>query len=88
MENAIAEINQVIADGGKVAFSINGYGDPAMMPQELFVYLSRRFFEEFQYLNPGSEFSKEVTQEVAKYQPITDAEILAKFEGENNPLNC
>ena len=88
MENAIAEINQVIADGGKVAFSINGYGDPAMMPQELFVYLSRRFFEEFQYLNPGSEFSKEVTQEVAKYQPVTDAEILAKFEGENNPLNC
>jgi hypothetical protein len=88
MENAIAEINQVIADGGKVAFSINGYGDPVMMPQELFVYLSRRFFEEFQYLNPGSEFSKEVTQEVAKYQPVTDAEILAKFEGENNPLNC
>jgi hypothetical protein len=25
---------------------------------------------------------------VAKYQPVTDAEILAKFEGENNPLKC
>jgi len=88
IEQAIAEINQVIADGGKVAFSINGYGDPALMPEELFVYLSRRLFEEFQYLNPGSEFAKEVSQEVAKYQPVTDAEILAKFEGENNPLKC
>jgi hypothetical protein len=88
IEKAIAEINQVIIDGGKVAFSMNGYGDPSLMPQELFVYLSRRLFEEFQYLNPGSEFAKEVSQEVAKYQPVTDAEILAKFEGENNPLKC
>jgi len=88
IELAIAEINQVIEKGGKVAFSINGYGDPALMPKELFVYLSRRLFEEFQYLNPGSEFAKEVSSEVAKYQPVTDAEILAKFEGENNPLNC
>ena len=88
IEKAIAEINQVIQDGGNVAFSINGYGDPSLMPQELFVYLSKRLFEEFQYLNPGSEFSKEVSSQVAKYQPITDAEILAKFEGENNPLNC
>lgn len=88
IEQAIAQINEVIQNGGKVAFSMNGYGDPALMPQELFVYLSRRLFEEFQYLNPGSEFAKEVSSEVAKYQPITDAEILAKFEGENNPLNC
>jgi len=88
IEKAIAQINEVIQNGGKVAFSINGYGDPALMPQELFVYLSRRLFEEFQYLNPGSEFAKEISSEVAKYQPVTDAEILAKFEGENNPLNC
>ena len=88
IEEAISEIRQVIDGGGKVAFSINGYGDPTLMPQELFVYLSRRLFEEFQYLNPGSEFAEEVRKEVAKYQPITDAEILAKFEGENNPLKC
>jgi hypothetical protein len=88
IEKAIAEINQVVANGGKVAFSMNGYGDPALMPEELFVYLSRRLFEEFQYLNPGSEFTKEVSTEVAKYQPVTDAEILAKFDGENNPLKC
>lgn len=88
IEQAIAEINQVIEDGGKVAFSMNGYGDPSLMPKELFVYLSKRLFEEFQYLNPGSEFAKEISLEVAKYQPVTDAEILTKFEGENNPLNC
>ena len=67
---------------------MNGYGDPALMPEELFVYLSRRLFEEFQYLNPGSEFAQEVSDEVAMYQRITDTEILAKFEGENNPLKC
>jgi len=88
IEESIAQINDVINDGGKVAFSINGYGDPALMPQELFVYLSRRLFEEFQYLNPGSEFAKEVSDQIANLQPITDAEILAKFEGENNPLKC
>jgi hypothetical protein len=88
IEKAIAEISQVVANGGKIAFSINGYGDPTMMPQELFVYLSRRLFEEFQYLNPGSEFTNEVSKVVAKYQPVTDAEILAKFDGENNPLKC
>ena len=88
IEQAINEIRQVVDNGGKVAFSINGYGDPALMPQELFVYLSKRLFEEFQYLNPGSEFAQEVSKEVAKYQPVTDAEILAKFEGENNPLKC
>ena len=88
IEDSIAQINDVINDGGKVAFSINGYGDPALMPQELFVYLSRRLFEEFQYLNPGSEFANEVSDQIANLQPITDAEILAKFEGENNPLKC
>jgi hypothetical protein len=88
IEKSISAINDVLDKGGKVAFSMNGYGDPVLMPQELFVYLSRRLFEEFQYLNPGSEFSQEVSKEVAKYQTITDAEILAKFEGENNPLNC
>ena len=88
IEKTINAINEVIQNGGKVAFSMNGYGDPALMPEELFVYLSRRLFEEFQYLNPGSEFAQEVSDEVAMYQTITDTEILAKFEGENNPLKC
>ena len=88
IENQIQQIVQTIADGNKVAFSINGYGDPKKMPKEIFDYLSKRLFEEFQYLNPGSGIVQEVAREVAKYQPITDAEILAKFEGDNNPLKC
>jgi hypothetical protein len=88
IDQSLNEISDIVNDGGKVAFSINGYGDPTLMPEELFVYLSKRLFEEFQYLNPGSEFAKEVTREVAKYQPVTDAEILAKFAGENDLLKC
>ena len=88
IENKIQEIHNAIAAGNKVAFSINGYGDPKSMPKEIFDYLSRRLFEEFQYLNPGSGILPSVAQEVAKYQPLTDAEILAKFEGDNNPLKC
>jgi hypothetical protein len=88
IEKGIAEANQVLERGGKIALSINGYGDPALMPEELFVYLSKRLFQEFQYLNPGSEFIEDISKEVSKYQPTTDAEILAKFEGENSPLKC
>lgn len=88
IEDRIAEIQQVIQDGGNVAFSANGYGDPALMPQELFVYLSKRLFEEFGYLNPGSELIPEVSKQVLQKQDITDAEIMAKFDNENNPLSC
>ena len=88
IENQIQEIVQVVEAGNNVAFSIDGYGDVETMPKEIYDYLSRRLFEEFQYLNPGSGIVQEVAQEVAKYQPVTDAEILAKFEGENDVLMC
>ena len=52
----IININQKLKLGKPVAMSIQGFGDPYRMPQELFVYLSERLFEEFQYLNPGAEF--------------------------------
>lgn len=88
MEEKIQEIKNVIQDNGNVAFSNNGYGDPALMPSELFVYLSRRLFEEFGYLNPGSELLSEVSKQVAEVQDVTDAEIMSKFDNENNPLSC
>lgn len=88
IEAQIKEINDAIEAGNKVAFSIDGYGDPNTMPKEIFDYLSRRLFEDFGYLNPGAGFSKVVSEEVSKYQPITDTEILAKFEGMNDPLMC
>lgn len=88
IEKAISEIKDIVSKGGKVAFSINGYGDPTLMPEELFVYLSERLFEEFQYLNPGAEFINSINEQVSKFQLITDQEILDKFKDENNPLKC
>tara|TARA_R110000868_G_scaffold293904_2_gene554390 strand:+ start:31 stop:2496 length:2466 start_codon:yes stop_codon:yes gene_type:complete len=88
IDERISQIQQVVQDNGNVAFSSNGYGDPALMPQELFVYLSKRLFEEFGYLNPGSELIPEVSKQVLQKQDITDAEIMAKFDNENNPLSC
>ena len=88
IDERISQIQQVVKDGGNVAFSSNGYGDPALMPEELFVYLSKRLFEEFGYLNPGSELIPEVSKQVLQKQDITDAEIMAKFDNENNPLSC
>jgi hypothetical protein len=87
-EDKINEIQNVIKDGGKVAFSNNGYGNQTLMPEELFVYLSKRLFEEFGYLNPGSELMPEISKQIAAVQDITDAEIMTKFGNENNPLSC
>ena len=62
-EEEIAHI-QGINDGKtkltKIAFPTTGFGDPALMPQELFVYLSRRLFDEFGYVNPGSVMYNEM----------------------------
>ena len=87
-EDKINEIQNVLKDGGKVAFSNNGYGNQTLMPEELFVYLSKRLFEEFGYLNPGSELMPEISKQIAAVQDITDAEIMTKFGNENNPLSC
>jgi hypothetical protein len=88
IDERISQIQDVVQDGGNVAFSNNGYGDPALMPQELFVYLSKRLFEEFGYLNPGSQLIPEISKQVLQTQDITDAEIMTKFDNENNPLRC
>jgi hypothetical protein len=75
--------------GAKIAFSDNGYGDPKKMPQKLFVYLSRRLYEEFGYLNPGSELYEEIDQIIIRKQGISDQEIIQKFENETtSPFNC
>jgi len=58
------------------------------MPQELFVYLSKRLFEVFQYINPGSTQFQEVMDTINKMQDITDEEILRIFDDENDPFKC
>ena len=75
--------------GEVVAFSDNGYGDPNKMPQKLFVYLSRRLYEEFGYLNPGSEHYDEISQMVIAQQGIDDQMIIDKFDNEtSDPFKC
>ena len=58
------------------------------MPQELFVYLSKRLFEEFQFVNPGSTKFEEINKMVGIMQGITDEEILLQLELEEDPFKC
>ena len=58
------------------------------MPQELFVYLSKRLFEEFQYVNPGSVKYDQIMELVNESQGISDEEILLQLELEEDPFKC
>ena len=87
-EKRIAVIKQIQEKGGKIAFPEQGFGDPNTMPQELFVYLSKRLFEEFQYVNPGSIKYEEIKDMVSLSQGISDEEILIQLELEEDPFKC
>jgi hypothetical protein len=87
-EKRINIIKQIQEKGGKIAFPEYGFGDPNTMPQELFVYLSKRLFEEFQYVNPGSTKYDQMRDLVSASQGISDAEILIQLELEEDPFKC
>jgi len=87
-EKRIHLIKQLQEKGGKIAFPEYGFGDPKTMPQELFVYLSKRLFEEFQYVNPGSTRYNEISSMIGTAQGITDEEILTQLELEEDPFKC
>jgi hypothetical protein len=87
-EKRINLIKEIKEKGGKIAFPEYGFGNPKTMPQELFVYLSKRLFEEFQYLNPGSTMYNEIKEMVGITQGISDEEILIQLELEEDPFKC
>jgi len=87
-ERRIESIKNLLNKDVKIAFAETGYGDPTRMPQELFVYLSRRLYEEFGYLNPGSMMFQEVKEVLSKTQGISDEEILAELELTEDPFKC
>ena len=87
-ENGIQEIKDLLKEGFQVSFPSEGFGDPAKMPQELFVYLSKRLYDEFGFLNPGSTMYEEVQDLVAKRQGISDKEILDRLGLEEDPFTC
>jgi hypothetical protein len=87
-EKRINILKQIQEKGGKIAFPEYGFGNPRTMPQELFVYLSKRLFEEFGYINPGSTMYNEIRDMVGVTQGITDEEILTQLELEEDPFKC
>lgn len=82
VERKIADIKTAMQNQ-PVAFSKAGYGNAYSMPQELFVYLSKRLFEEFGYINPGSAMDNELNN-----QDIDDTEILESLGFESDPFKC
>jgi hypothetical protein len=90
-EEEIAHIKS-INDGQskitKIAFPTTGFGDPALMPQELFVYLSKRLFDEFGFVNPGSTMFNEMQTRAVMADGITDEEILNQLGLEEDPFKC
>jgi hypothetical protein len=87
-EKRINVIQQIQEKNGKIAFPEYGFGDPNTMPQELFVYLSKRLFEAFGYINPGSTMYDQMRDMVSASQGISDAEILMQLELEEDPFKC
>jgi len=87
-EKALTAAQKRLAKNGKIALSRKGYGDPEVMPKELFVYLSKRLYEVFNYVNPGSTMYTEVKDVIRKNQGISDDDIQAAFELENDPFKC
>lgn len=74
--------------GGHIALPTAGFGDSNLMPQDLFVYLSRELYEKLGYLNPGSLLHKEIDDLVISKQGISDEEILQTYGFESDPFKC
>ena len=74
--------------GGNIALPTAGFGNPKLMPQDLFVYLSRELYEKLGYLNPGSLLHKEIDDLIVSKQGISDEEILQAYGFETDPFNC
>ena len=74
--------------GGNIALPTAGFGNPKLMPQDLFVYLSRELYEKLGYLNPGSLLHKEIDDLIVSKQGISDEEILQTYGFETDPFNC
>ena len=76
---------KLIDQGRTIALPFEGIGNLTIMPQDLFISLSKTLLTKFGYVNPGSETSGTVFENLD--QEINDAEILEMYNKEN-PLNC
>ena len=87
-ERRITKAKEIQDKNGKLAFPEYGFGSKNEMPEELFVYLSKRLFEEFGYVNPGSTKYDQIMKMVGESQGITNEEILIQLELEEDPFKC
>lgn len=90
-EEEIAHIKSINDGESKftpIAFPNTGFGDSSLMPQELFVYLSTRLFDEFGYINPGSAMYNEMQKRTEIAEGLTDQEILDQLGLEEDPFKC
>jgi hypothetical protein len=85
---AIQRLVEIQESGSPIAFPIEGIGDSEVMPQELFVYLSRELYQKFGYLNPGSTMYTEIRELIGEAQGITDREILEQLGLDEDPFTC
>lgn len=85
---AIQRLVEIQESGSPIAFPIEGIGDSEVMPQELFVYLSRELYQKFGYLNPGSTMYTEIKELIGETQGITDREILEQLGLDEDPFTC
>lgn len=85
---AIQRLVEVQESGSPIAFPVEGIGDSEVMPQELFVYLSKELYQKFGYLNPGSTMYTEIKELIGENQGITDREILEELGLDEDPFTC
>ena len=76
---------ELVEQGRQIALPYEGLGNLTVMPQDLFISLSKTLLTKFGYVNPGSETIGTVFENFD--QEINDAEILEMYNNEN-PLNC
>lgn len=84
IEDAITAMKQAQADGMRLAFSRDGYGQYMIgehknkvdVAKETFLYLSKRLFEEFNYINPNYLATPQGLSQIQSGQPISDEMVL------------
>ena len=88
-DEAIKEITSLIESGYPVAIPMAGFGNSTSMPKELFVYLSKKLYQQpIGFLNPGSTMYKEMSEIVGNNQGISDKEILDSLGLTEDPFTC
>jgi len=84
IEDAITAMKQAQADGKTLAFNKDGYGQYMIgqhvnktdVAKETFLYLSKRLFEEFNFINPKYLTTSEAIIQIQSGQPISDELVL------------